>query len=199
MSLLPHHENPHRSDSLNLRQHGNEKPLSTSDATGFSVEVALNEREKLALDELCELKEMTPQGVMLAAFRLYQSVALGAAYVIWKSTGPVGCMGDDCPPKVPDQANTTDSNLAVACIRFVRRWWPPALHRELESYKKMQRDACEEWAEDHTHLQKLCREAGCTDDEVEGDSYGVPGISDLADLLQTKHKYENQGHPRPHS
>ena len=50
----------------------------------------------------------------------------------------------------------------------------------------MNRNACEEWAEDHTHLQNLCRAAGCTEHEVEGDSYGVPGIIQLADLLRDK-------------
>lgn len=45
---------------------------------------------------------------------------------------------------------------------------------------------CECWAEDHTHLQNLCREVGYSEDEVEGNSYGVPGIMDLADMLRSK-------------
>jgi hypothetical protein len=77
---------------------------SLASASG-SVALELNEREKLALDELCNSKEMTPQGVMLAALRLYQAVALGAADVTWKSTGPIGCMGDDCPPNVKVMAS----------------------------------------------------------------------------------------------
>lgn len=40
-----------------------------------------------------------------------------------------------------------------------------------------------DWARDHTHLQKLCRERGFSEFEVEGDSFGVPGITDLADML----------------
>lgn len=72
---------------------------SLASASG-SVALELNEREKLALDELCKSKEMTTQGVMLAALRLYQAVTLGAADVTWKSTGHIGCMGDDCPPNV---------------------------------------------------------------------------------------------------
>lgn len=44
---------------------------------------------------------------------------------------------------------------------------------------------CRDWAYDHTHLQKLCREAGVSEQEVEGNSYGIPDISDLADKLWT--------------
>lgn len=46
--------------------------------------------------------------------------------------------------------------------------------------------ACNEWAEDHTHLQNLCREVGYSEDDVEGNSYYVPGIIDLANLLRAK-------------
>ncbi|MCK9154735.1 MAG: hypothetical protein M0P12_01325 [Paludibacteraceae bacterium] len=42
---------------------------------------------------------------------------------------------------------------------------------------------CIEWAEDHSHLQKLCLEAGYDAGEVYGDTFGVPGIQDLADML----------------
>jgi hypothetical protein len=45
---------------------------------------------------------------------------------------------------------------------------------------------CDEWAEDHTRLQDLCREAGCTDLEIEGDNYGVPGVVDLAISLRNR-------------
>lgn len=43
--------------------------------------------------------------------------------------------------------------------------------------------AAKDWADDHTHLQNLCRAAGVPEDQVAGDEYGVPGISDLADML----------------
>jgi len=43
-----------------------------------------------------------------------------------------------------------------------------------------------DWAHDHTHLQKLCRELEFSEFEVEGDRFGVPGITDLADLLAAK-------------
>lgn len=45
---------------------------------------------------------------------------------------------------------------------------------------------CEQWADDHTRLQDLCREAGCTDLEIEGDNYGVPGVVDLAIALRDR-------------
>ena len=60
------------------------------------------------------------------------------------------------------------------------------LRRELAKEREINRRACLDWAEDHSHLQRLCREVGCTEKEVEGDSYGVPGIRELADLLRRK-------------
>lgn len=50
--------------------------------------------------------------------------------------------------------------------------------------------ACREWAEDHSYLQVLCREAGVSEKEIYGDSYGIPSISDLADSLVAKLKGE---------
>jgi hypothetical protein len=73
--------------------------IARRSAAACSVAVDLTGAENAALDELCAQKDMTRQGVMLAALRLYQAVSLGAAEVTWKLTGlPVGCMGDDCPP-----------------------------------------------------------------------------------------------------
>jgi len=60
------------------------------------------------------------------------------------------------------------------------------LRSKLTQLEHINKTSCDDWAEDHTHLQKLCRAAGCTEYEVEGDSYGVPGIIDLADLLAAK-------------
>ena len=59
---------------------------------------------------------------------------------------------------------------------------------QLSKEKKLRENACMDWAEDHTHLQKLCWEAGCFEHEVFGTSCGVPGIQDLADLLVSKLK-----------
>lgn len=47
---------------------------------------------------------------------------------------------------------------------------------------------CREWASDHTHLQSLCLKAGIGNDVVNGDSYGVPGIEDLANMLDQAHR-----------
>lgn len=58
--------------------------------------------------------------------------------------------------------------------------------KPLATTKKSLQVACNEWAEDHTHLQNLCREVGYSEDEVEGNSYGVPGIKELADMLRAK-------------
>jgi hypothetical protein len=69
---------------------------------------------------------------------------------------------------------------------LVRRFWWPSLWRQLESEKEINRRSCHGWAEDHTHLQNLCREVGCTEYEIEGDSYGVPGIMELADQLRKR-------------
>ena len=68
--------------------------LCPSDATACSVAVDLTEAESTALDELCAQKDMTRQGVMIAALRLYQAVALGAAEVTHKQIGIIGCAGD---------------------------------------------------------------------------------------------------------
>lgn len=38
-------------------------------------------------------------------------------------------------------------------------------------------------SEDHTHLEELCLKAGVPTEKVDGDSYGVPGIMELGDLL----------------
>jgi len=43
--------------------------------------------------------------------------------------------------------------------------------------------ALADWAEDHTHLQQLCLAAGVSQPVVDGDSHAVPGIMELADLL----------------
>lgn len=40
-----------------------------------------------------------------------------------------------------------------------------------------------EWAEDHTHLQQLCLGLNVPAEKVNGDNFGVPGISDLGDML----------------
>lgn len=92
----------------------------------------------------------------------------------------------------------TSALLALRRVRWsavVRRFWWPALWREIEQERAKVKDLCRDWAEDHTHLQKLCREVGCTEFEVEGDSYGVPGVMDLADQLRRRIPSNVPGQP----
>ncbi len=65
----------------------------------------------------------------------------------------------------------------------LRRFWWPALWRDLQKKQQLVEMSCREWAGDHTYLQELCRKAGLTEQEVEGDSYGVPCVSALAGML----------------
>ena len=82
--------------------------------------------------------------------------------------------------------NVANNHTTEPCV--IRR-----LVLEIEQMRKINSNACEDWAEDHTHLQKLCRAAGCAEHEVEGDRYGVPGIMQLADLLRDKLSLPNGG------
>jgi len=70
------------------------------------------------------------------------------------------------------------------------------LWAELEREREMRLELCTDWADDHTHLQKLCMAAGCSEQEVEGDKYlGIPSIRDLVDLL-SKVKLANMSYVR---
>jgi hypothetical protein len=57
---------------------------------------------------------------------------------------------------------------------------------EMDRLAKALMHCAEDWADDHTHLQDLCIKAGIPADEVHGDSYGVPGIQELSNLLAAK-------------
>ena len=75
-------------------------------------------------------------------------------------------------------------SIVLRCLRqTLRRFWWPALWRDLQKEKQKVEISCREWADDHTYLQDLCRKAGFTEQEVEGDSYGIPCISELARML----------------
>lgn len=52
--------------------------------------------------------------------------------------------------------------------------------------EKRVQSLCEDWAHDHTELQKRCLAAGATETEVYGDEWATPGILDLVDLLISK-------------
>ena len=60
------------------------------------------------------------------------------------------------------------------------------MKQEIELQEALIKRHCDEWADDHTHLQNLCRKHGFSEARVEGDERGIPTISDLADLLDKK-------------
>ena len=53
----------------------------------------------------------------------------------------------------------------------------------MNSLQKAFKMSCQEWAEDHTYLQNLAKKIGVSPTKVEGDSYSVPGIQELADMI----------------
>ena len=57
---------------------------------------------------------------------------------------------------------------------------------EIERQKETIRLHCSDWAEDHTHAQTVAKHLGIPDAQVEGDSYGVPGIQELVDMIAAK-------------
>jgi hypothetical protein len=78
--------------------------------------------------------------------------------------------------------------IRSAARRWLGRWVRLFWARELKEQHGYVETLCQCWAEDHTHLQDLCLKAGYSPEEVYGDSYGVPGISDLAAMLYEKTK-----------
>jgi hypothetical protein len=95
-------------------------------------------------------------------------------------------------PKV----GSTRDTIGKAALALVR-WWPPALRRELAKKETMLREAHLDWADDHTHLQQLCRSAGYDKHAVEGDSCGIRSIKELADMLHAKIPSNTQDLPGP--
>lgn len=61
-----------------------------------------------------------------------------------------------------------------------------AIMNENQTLKKIIENESRDWAEDHTALQNLCRKVGCTEQEVNGDSNGVPTVVELAEMLMEK-------------
>lgn len=95
--------------------------------------------------------------------------------------------------------NTTPADYRVVC-RTVRTTKPdeghdaefmaaarqdvPALVAEVRRRNAIERLEAEDWAEDHTHLQNLCREIGKTDADLLGDEEFSPaGIQELGNML----------------
>ncbi|MEM6884061.1 MAG: hypothetical protein AAF571_03455 [Verrucomicrobiota bacterium] len=87
--------------------------------------------------------------------------------------------------KLVERMRTQATAISRCFHRLVR--FPDYLWN-VKKMRSWNREMRMEWAEDHTHLEELCKKAGCTDYEVYGDSYGVPTIQDLADLLYSKIK-----------
>jgi|GEM_PF-6561570 len=60
-------------------------------------------------------------------------------------------------------------------------------HQEVQHLKGQIKCLCEDWAEHHTAAQKLALDMGISKERVEGDSYAVPGIADLLDMIRERH------------
>jgi hypothetical protein len=59
--------------------------------------------------------------------------------------------------------------------------------QEIAHLKGQIESLCQDWVEHHTAAQKLALDMGIAPDRVEGDSYGVPGILDLLDMIRERH------------
>lgn len=57
---------------------------------------------------------------------------------------------------------------------------------KIEEQQKMIKSLCEDWAESHTHAQNVAKRVGVPEAKVEGDSYGVPCIEELVDMIAQK-------------
>lgn len=57
------------------------------------------------------------------------------------------------------------------------------LRNELKGSRELLRRECVDWAEDHTYAQVVAKRVGVPAKNVEGDSYGGPGIQDLIDMI----------------
>lgn len=54
--------------------------------------------------------------------------------------------------------------------------------RRIEELEKINKLACEDWADDDTRVKELAKPF-LTKFEIEGDSYGVPGVIDIVESL----------------
>lgn len=84
----------------------------------------------------------------------------------------------------PSATSRKAAHVTDRVLDFISSWWPPLLRKEVAYQKTALTNLHADWAEDHTHLQDLCRAAGATEFDVEGGSYGVPDIIELSDLLR---------------
>lgn len=54
---------------------------------------------------------------------------------------------------------------------------------ELSKKEKLLKQSCDDWAEDHTYLQETAKRIGIDSKRIYGNSYGVPGIQELVDMI----------------
>lgn len=64
------------------------------------------------------------------------------------------------------------------------------LRAEIDTQQNLIRQHSVDWAEAHTHAQTVAKRVGVPESEVEGDSYGVPGIEDLVDMIAARRSHE---------
>lgn len=72
------------------------------------------------------------------------------------------------------------NRLAVCEARILE------LNKAVDSETSQKMSLCMEWAEAHTYAQNVAMSLGYTKEQVEGDSYGVPGIETLIDMIAEK-------------
>lgn len=68
----------------------------------------------------------------------------------------------------------------------ISRRFDKDLEDQLTKVQSLLTTSSVDWAETHTYLQSLCRKLGYTEKDIEGDSYFVPDIIDLADMIYAK-------------
>ena len=68
------------------------------------------------------------------------------------------------------------------------------LETKLDEARKLTRISCLDWAEDHTYIENLALKLGVPESKVKGDSYGVPGITDLVDMIVEHHTGKKVDH-----
>lgn len=58
--------------------------------------------------------------------------------------------------------------------------------KTVEEIESILNNVNSEWVETHTYLQNLCRKLGYTEKDIDGDTYFVPDIIDLVDMIFAK-------------
>ena len=61
-----------------------------------------------------------------------------------------------------------------------------SLKKQVAEKQKIIEYMCLDWAHDHTYVENIAKKLGIPQDRIEGDSYGVPGIIELVDMIVEK-------------